>query len=247
MAGIATLYLLIIVAIEAIVAYGDTVLGVACAALLILILLNHYIWLGSAPDRRVLPVLALLPLLRLLSVAMPFRAAPHVYWYLLSGLPLLIAIVLTARMLAFTWASLGFRLRCWRAQGAVMVAGVPLSLIAYGLVRPHPLIARLDAQHLAVGAGILIVFVGLTEELLFRGLLLQATSSLFGQNTLLWNAGAFAATYIGSLSAAYVGLMALVGLFFAWCVQRTGSLWGVVAAHSVLVIGMTCIWPFVWR
>jgi membrane protease YdiL (CAAX protease family) len=41
--------------------------------------------------------------------------------------------------------------------------------------------------------------------------------------------------YMGSLSLSYVLFIGLVGLFFSWCVKRTGSIWGVVLAHSLLI------------
>ena len=49
--------------------------------------------------------------------------------------------------------------------------------------------------------------------------------------------------HLGSLSPGYVLFMLLVGLFFAWCVDRTGSLWGVAVAHGFLVIGMLLVIP----
>ena len=109
----------------------------------------------------------------------------------------------------------------------------------------QPLIARFDGPYLAAAATTLGVCVGLAAELVFRGLLQHVASPLFGRLGLLWSAAAFASMYTGSLSPSYVAFMGVVGLFFGWCVQRTGSLWGVVLAHGGLIVGMTCVWPFV--
>lgn len=242
---IATAYLAAIALVEIIIARGGIVPGIACDALLIVLLLGHVSWPGATPRRDILAALALLPLLRILSVTMPFPAAPRIYWYALTGLPLLIASIGMARALGVTWASLGLRASRWRDQVAVALTGLPLSLAGYILMRPPSVIARPDGQHLAAAALILIVSVGLTEELLFRGLLQHLASSLSGTFGLLFAAAAFAAMYAGSLSVAYAGFMGLVGLLFGWCVRRTGSIWGVVFAHGGLIIGMLCIWPFI--
>jgi membrane protease YdiL (CAAX protease family) len=110
---------------------------------------------------------------------------------------------------------------------------------------PTALIPALDWRDLVVGAIILTIFVGFTEELIFRGLLQQVMIDVFGPPGLLWSTGIYASLYISSRSVTYVLFIGLVSLFFGWCVQRTGSLWGVVAAHSGLAVGMACVWPFV--
>lgn len=245
---LATVYLAAVAAVEIIVARGGTVVGIAGDALLVLLLLNHYVWLGPKARRHIFPVLALLPLLRVLSVTMPFQDAPYMYWYLLTGLPLLLAAIVTARVLGFTPADLGLRSTPWPLQGLIALSGLPLSAAAYVLVHPQPLVPRFDAPDTAVAIAILIVCVGFTEEFLFRGLLLHAASSVFVLDGvgLVWNALAFATLYIGSLSPSYVAFMGVVGLFFAWCARRTGSLWGVVCAHSALIVGLLCVWPLVW-
>ncbi|MDB5077941.1 MAG: putative metal-dependent rane protease [Chloroflexi bacterium] len=245
MQRVVTLYLVAIAGVEISVARGAVVPGIVCDAFLILLLLNHYMLLKPTSNRQALPVIALLPLLRIISVTVTFREAPTIYWYVLTGLPVLAAAIITARALDFTWGDLGLRFQYRPLQGIIALTGLPLSLVAYALVHPKPIFASFTAQHLIAAAVILFVFVGLTEEFLFRGLLLRVTSSLFGRLAIVWNAAAFASLYAGSLSLPFIGFMGLVGLLFAWSARRTGSIWGVVLAHSALIVGMTCIWPFV--
>jgi membrane protease YdiL (CAAX protease family) len=129
---------------------------------------------------------------------------------------------------------------------AIALSGTPLSALAYLILQPPPLIPALSPQDLAISALILLLFVGVTEEVTFRGLLQDILLRVFPRSGLLWSAFAFAMLYLGSLSPGYVLVMAAVGLFFGWCVYRTGALWGVVAAHTALVVGMACVWPFLW-
>jgi membrane protease YdiL (CAAX protease family) len=231
-------------AAEAVTARGSVVLGTLCQAVIVLALLNHYVWLGHAPRRQALPVLALVPLLRILSVTMPIKEIPPIYWFVLIGFPLLVSAAWTVRLLGVPWSGLGLRLRSWPWQCLVACSGIPLGAVGFMVVHPRALIPALDWRDLVVGAIILTIFVGFTEELVFRGLLQQVMIDVFGPAGLLWSTVIYASLYISSLSWSYVLFIGLVSLFFGWCVQRTGSLWGVAAAHSGLAAGMACVWPF---
>jgi membrane protease YdiL (CAAX protease family) len=240
------IYIAAIAGAEAIGVFIGVVPGALCQAILTLTLLSHYVLMDRAPYRRILPVLALAPLLRLLSLTMPIRHLSQIYWYALVGTPLLIAAALTARLLDLSKTCLGLRTWSWRPQILIASSGLPLSMAAFLLLRPEAPIARLDWREMAIGSLILIVFTGFTEEILFRGMLQQVANEALGQAGILCSSILFAVMYIGSLSLSYVLFIGLVGLFFGWCVNQTGSIWGVVLAHSMLSIGMMLVWPFLW-
>jgi membrane protease YdiL (CAAX protease family) len=237
-------YAAAIMAAEAVTARGGVVLGTLCHAVLVLALLNHYVWLGPAARRHALLVLVLVPLLRILSVTMPSKQLPPLYWFVLIGLPLLLSAAWTVRLLGLPWSGLGLRRRSWPWQCLVACSGLPLGAVGVMVGHPKALIPALDWRDLVVGALILTIFVGFTEELLFRGLLQQVMIDVFGPPGLLWSTVIYTALYVSSLPVSGVLFIGLVSLFFGWCVQRTGSLWGVVAAHSGLAVGMACVWPF---
>jgi membrane protease YdiL (CAAX protease family) len=237
-------YAAAIMAAEAVTARGGVVLGTLCHAIIVLALLNHYVWLGHAPRRQALLVLVLVPLLRILSVTMPIKQIQPIYWFVLIGLPLLLSAVHIVRLLGVPWSGLGLRLRSWLWQCLVACSSIPLGAVGFMVGHPRALIPALDWRDLVVGAVILTIFVGFTEELIFRGLLQQAMIDVFGPPGLLWSTVIYASLYVSSFSVAYVLFIGLVSLFFGWCVQRTGSLWGVTAAHSGLAVGMACMWPF---
>jgi membrane protease YdiL (CAAX protease family) len=237
-------YAAAIMAAEAVTVRGGVVLGTLCHAVIVLALLNHYVWLGPAPRRHALLVLVLAPLLRILSVTLSIKQIPPIYWLVLTGGPLLLSAAWTARLLGVPWSGLGLRLRSWPWQCFVACSGIPLGAVGFMLGHPRALIPALDWRDLVVGAIILTLFVGFTEELIFRGLLQQVMIDVFGPAGLLWSTVIYTSLYVNSLSVSYFLFVGLVSLFFAWCVQRTGSLWGVTAAHSALAVGMACVWPF---
>jgi membrane protease YdiL (CAAX protease family) len=193
-----------------------------------------------------LAVLMVLPLLGLLSLVMPVRGASELGWYVLVGVPLLLAVALAARTLPAEWTAEALRVRPTRLQAAIALTGVPLGLIGYLIVRPAGLIGSAQPARLVAGSLVLLVFVGFAEELLFRGLLQRVLRELFGAAGMPLAAAAYAVSALGSLSAEYVAFAAASGLFFGWCVARTGALLGVCVAHGLLAIGLVLAWPLLW-
>jgi len=237
-------YIAAIAVAEAIGAFVGAVPGALCHALLIPMLLSHYVFGEHAPYRRMLPALAVAPLLRILSLTMPVRQAPQMYWYAMVGIPLLVAVALIMRLLDLSWPSLGMRRRPWRPQMFIACSGLPLSLAAFFILRPKPVIASFDWRDVAIGTVILLIFAGFTEEIIFRGMLQQVAHELFGRADVFCGSILFAIMYLGSLSSSYILFIGLLGLFFGWCVKRTGSIWGVVLAHGFINTGMAFVWPF---
>ncbi|HEX5504966.1 MAG TPA: type II CAAX endopeptidase family protein [Thermomicrobiales bacterium] len=246
-------YVAAIVAAEAAGAYWGVIPGLIGDALILEALLVQYQRLarpdGAAcrPLARALPALALVPLLRILSVALPTPLLPRLAWYPLIGVPLLLGVGLAARFLGCSWSALGLRPRAWGRQALIAASGAPLGLLAYALAPAPPLVATLGWRDVVAGVLILLVFVGFAEELLFRGLLRLVAGDIFGPAAVVWTSTLFAAMYIGTRSPLAVLFMGGVGLLFGYWVERTGSLWGVVLAHGLLATGAVLIWPVLLR
>jgi len=203
---------------------------------------------APAPDRpesRVLPFLALAPLLRLLSLTMPNRHVAEIWWYAMAGAPLLLAAFLAARAVPVGWPGLAFRRRRLWMQVPIALLGVPLGMAAYEILTPEPLISPLTVPTVIGASLLLIVFSGFADEVVFRGLLQGAARELFGVLGLVVVSALYAGLYIGSLSAAYVAFAGGVGLVLAVAVDRTGMLWGAVGARALLTIGLLIVWPTV--
>jgi membrane protease YdiL (CAAX protease family) len=239
-------YVLAIVLAEAAGVALNAGLGVALHGLILLTLLVNYVWRTLAPYRRLLPVLMLIPLLRILSLSLLSPEVPPIYWFLLAGIPVLVSAALTAHLLQFSPRQLGLAIRFDLTQAGIALTGLPLAVAAYWLLRPAPLLTSLDWQGLLIGFLSLAVFAGFTEELIFRGLVLHTTREVFGRPAaIILSSLLFATVYVGSLSAGFLVLTGLVGVYFAYCVEKTGSLWGVTVAHSLMASGLILILPAV--
>jgi uncharacterized protein len=243
--AIVLLYVAAIIGAEAIASAVGPVAGAVWDAILLYAMLNSCVVAPDRSESRLFPFLALVPLLRLLSLTMPSRHVAEIWWYAMVGAPLLLGAFLAARAVPIAWPGLRLRKRAIPIQTAIALAGVPLSLAAYEILEPAPLVSPLTAPSLVGASLILIVFSAFTEEVVFRGLLQGAAREFFGLLGLVIVSVLYASLYIGSMSAAYVGFTGVVGLALAVAVDRTGVLWGAVGAHAFLNIGLLLVWPTV--
>jgi membrane protease YdiL (CAAX protease family) len=259
MTVIVPMYVALIALAECIGAFIGALPAVIGHALLLLTLSIHYVIALQPSDQdymnlnasywfiEVLPILALLPLMRLLGHAMTPLSPEPIVSYVLVGLPLLLAVSLTARLIGRSPVDFGLVPRSWPSHLGMALAGVPLGLIAYLILRPQPITNHLDWIQVVIGAVILTTCAALSAEVIFRGMLQRIASEIFGRSGLLWSSILFAVMHIASLSAGYVIFAGVVGLIFGWHVNRTGSLWGVVLAHGLLLSGLMLVWPHLVR
>lgn len=120
-------------------------------------------------------------------------------------------------------------------QVAFAALGLPLGVIEYEILRPAPLnigpSPLLNEVYLAL---VMILFVGVTEEVLFRGLLLNYLNNLMPQ----WlgvhiSSLIFALFSIGYLDPIEVLFAYSAGVIFAYLVIKTGGLTSSILAHGV--------------
>lgn len=234
--AIAGAYAGAIVTAEAVAVYVAPVPAATLDAVVLTALLAHYV----ASGRKVYAALALVPLLRLTSIALAVERP--LSFYLVSGLPVLLAVVLAANALELPGVLRLHEIRL-RSQWHFALAAVVLSGLATPLLGLEPVVAPRSVPAVVGAAAVVFAFAGVLEELVFRGILQVATTPLLG----LWAVPAanvvFAATYLGCGSAAYGALMTVVGLTCGWWVHHTGSLAGAAVGHGLLAAGLLVVWP----
>lgn len=221
-------------------------------AAIIVIALTHFGWAQRSPlaigepGVRLLPAVALVPLIRLLSLTLPIPDLPPLTWLGLIAGPLLVAIITTARLsrldvrqmaiapLTMPWTSL-----------VVVILSVPIGVLV-GWISPATIPITDDSPWMAgVAAAMLVGAAAIPEELVFRGLLQPLLHNAVGQVAPFIAAGVFAATYIGWQSPALVAVMAGVGLMYGFELARSGSLWPAILGHAALVLAAGFLSPIV--
>jgi membrane protease YdiL (CAAX protease family) len=243
---------------EASIAYWDVSLGALVHGVLLLVLVNQFLFGRTAapasgdavydrpPWADAALALALLPLLRLLSLTMTVPDLPPTARYAVVGAPLLAAALLAVHIGPFRNVAPRLSAWSWRVQAPIALTGIPLGLAAFAVAeRPDGLVDGSDWGRLALGAAILLVFTGFAEELLFRGVLQEGLTRVLGGTGPAAAALLFGCTYLGTGPAAYAAFVTAVGFAFGWFVRRTGSLLGVSVAHGLMNIGLLLVWPLV--
>jgi membrane protease YdiL (CAAX protease family) len=217
--------------------------GAAIEAVLALVLLVLFAWRPAARSARLLPVLALVALIRPIGLAAVVPKMPLLAWYALAGLPLLVSAVLAARLIAEPARDLHLRIKRPVVDVTVAAAGLLAGLVGYLLLRPMPLLAHPSPIAYVAVLVILGVFGGLLEELIFRGLVLSASIQAFGSSGRATAYAALLSTalYWGSGSIAYMFLMAVVAVAFGLALLRGASLWGIALGHGLMLATMAIL------
>jgi membrane protease YdiL (CAAX protease family) len=235
-------YLALIVAAESAVSLGSPHLGLALHLTTLFTLLVHGSF-GPSQQRPLLVSLTFAPLVRVVSLSLPLAGLPMLYWYVLTSVPLFVAVVPTVRVLGLTRAQLGLRIGNLPLQLAIGLVGLPLGLVEHLILRPAPLLPELTWLSGLLAALVLVVCTGFLEELIFRGVLQTTVGRVLGRSGLFYVSAIFAALHIGYLSALDVVFVFGVGLAFAWLVARTGSLLGVTLAHGLTNLALFILVP----
>jgi CAAX protease family protein len=206
-----------------------------------------------AEDNRGLPsahrattvaiVLAVAPLIRIISLTLPLAALEPVSRYAAAGIPMALGGFLGVRAAGFGRREIGL---VWRKTGwqlGVILASIGLGFVEFLILRPvshgpFPWTALGALPAISVG-----FFTGFPEELIFRGLMQTATRQLLGRWNWVYVSGIFAALHIGYRS--YVDLLFVfaVGLLYGWVFERTRSIIGVSVGHGVANIVLFFVAP----
>ena len=238
-------YLAAVTVAEVLTAFFEPRAGLVLHGILLLVMLLHTALSWEQPTYKLLLTLAFAPLIRLLSLSLPLAGLPLIYWYLLTSVPLFVAVFMAMRALQFTWRSVGVNLRALLLQLVVGLSGVLFGYMEYHILRPAPLAKAFTWQQLWLPALILLVCTGFLEELIFRGLLQRATKKTLGHLSVPYVAAIFAVLHVGYKSLLDVIFVFGVALFFGYVTNKTESILGVSLSHGLTNIVLFLVAPFV--
>jgi len=237
-------YLALLTAAEALTALVEPRAGLVLHSILLTgaLLLSARFWDG--PEHRFWMAVGLAPLIRLLSLALPLRALPMMYWYLIISVPLFVAVFVVRRVARLSWDQVGLHGRGLPGQLLLVSLGLPLGILEYRILRPPPLISGWNAGEFLPAALILLVSTGLVEELIFRGVMQKAALEAMGRWGMVYVAAVFAVLHIGHRSLTDVLFVFGVALLFGEFVRRTRSIVGVSLTHGLINIWLFLVAPF---
>ena len=239
------LYFIAFTAAELLTALIQPLAGVICHGIILTTLLILSAFTDEARSRNFTIALALVPLIRIMSLSMPLANVPQIYWYIMIYVPLLVATVFVMRIVGLTPRQVGWVAHGLPLQIAVgVVTGVAFGIVEYLILRPQPLVAQFSVGQVWFPALVLFLTVGPVEEFIFRGVLQQTSEPVLGRLGLVYVSAIFAIMHVGNLSVVDIIFVFGVALFFAAFVKKTGSLVGVSLSHGLTNVVVFLIAPF---
>lgn len=242
----AVVYLLAIIIAEVVTVAVHPVWGIVGY----IIVLVAIIWYPAVTDRYfpggLILSLALVPLVRIISLSLPLANIPQIWWYPITYAPLLAAVIVVMRLLDLRREDVGLTFGSFPVQFAIGLSGLLFGVVEYFILKPEPLIAELTWPGALLPALVLLVSTGVVEELIFRGVLQRTAVEAFGGWGIVYVSLIFAILHIGFLSLIDVVFVFAVALFFGLVVKKTGSLFGVSLSHGITNIILFLVAPFVF-
>ena len=234
-------------------------LGIHILLVFTLMFLSVVVQPKDATLANLLVATSLASLVRVFSLAVPrypFFTSPStepintIPWLALVSVPLLVSVGAVAYVQRLRPKDLGLQVVQWKdvpIQLAIAATGLPLGFVEYTILKPQAWIAGLALVPLVVGSVVIFLATGLSEELIFRAVLLRRAVEGLGQRGgLLFVTAIFASLHIFFLSAVDLAFVFAVGLFYGVAVLKTRNLWGAIFSHSLGNIVLYLIAPFLF-
>lgn len=194
-------------------------------------------------DVWVYQAFALLPTFRLVNLGMPIFFELTLFWYPLVYGPLIPVAAYVATRHDKVSPFTGWRLAVLAFPAAILLSG-GLSIIEYRIIEPGSLIRAGNLTQLVLLFIVQTVFVGFTEELVYRGILQRTLKSVTGVTGALLIAnflfGIMHSAYGTPRELVFAGLL---GILYSLIYERTDSLLLVTLLHGLLNTFLFGIYP----
>ena len=132
----AIIYLLAITAAEAVTVFVQPVWGIVCHAIVLVAVVVHSALASNYHYRNLVLSLALVPLVRIISLGMPLVNIPQIWWYPIIYAPLLAAAIMVVRILGLRAKEVGFSFSSFPVQLVVALSGLLFGVIEYLILTP---------------------------------------------------------------------------------------------------------------
>ena len=128
-----------------------------------------------------------------------------------------------------------------------LVIGLPLGMGEYAILRPEPAFPTFEIRYLLRDMLYMFLFVGIAEELLFRGLIQLDLTEVFGWKWALFAASAlFAIMHLTWRSMPELGFVFIAGVVLGVVYWKTKSLVAPIVLHGANNVMLVAIAPYIF-
>ncbi len=248
---IITTYTFLLIAAEIITAYYDPKIGILMHGILMFILFGHAAFMRPSDKdfSHLLMAVGIAPLIRVVSLSTPLSSFSYIYWFLVLSVPLFAGILILRAIQGLNEEDLGltFDIRKLHWELGIILAGFPLGILEYFILKPEPILDDPTFQSLIAPVLIMIICTGLIEEMIFRGLIQHNAIKVYG----IWfgiilTSVLFGFLHTGNLSPFSVVFASIVGFIYSLVKIRTGSIVGISLSHGALNCTLFLGAPLIW-
>jgi len=226
---------------------ANPLLGISLHIIILVTVIVHSALVHEQTHQRMLLSLALVPLVRIISLSMPLANVPQVWQYPIIYIPLLVAAFEVVRILGYRLEQIGFKFNRISIQLAVALTGPIFGIIEYFILTEEANMTAVILQETwLLSAFIILACTGFVEELIFRGVLQCSAVEAFGWWGIVYVSLLFAVVHLIHYSIIDIVFVFAVAMFFGWVVKKTGSLFGVILSHGIANIFLFLIAPIVF-
>lgn len=126
-----------------------------------------------------------------------------------------------------------------------LAIGIPLGIVEYFILRPAPAFPVFEVKYLFRDMVYMFFFVGIGEELLFRGLIQRDMTDVFGWKWGVLGASVlFAVMHLTWRSIPELGFVFLAGLILGTLYYKTKSLVAPIIVHGITNVILVSVLPY---
>jgi hypothetical protein len=234
--------LILIFVAETLLFFGYRIPSIAVHSLNILVMLGVVI---LKKDTKLVHAITLVSLFRIVNTSMPIFLSLTIYWLVsLYGI-MYLPIALTIKNQHISLKEIGITVEKIYTWPAALLIGSGLGLIEYVVLAPEALIPSFTINEILKLSIIMIFFVGLIEELIFRSLLQQSLEEEIGLTKgLLLASLVFGFMHSGYSAYSEILFAGFAGMVLGYFFQRTRSLPFIAIAHGFNNIILFGVLPF---
>ena len=183
---------------------------------------------------QMMMVLTFIPLTRVVNIGFSTIIPEQPEIFIFTSLTMFACLAVTRNNLDMTWRDAGIKLDGLITQLFIAALGIPLGILAYGLLSPEQTITTLSGIEFWSNALTLILFTGVVDELLFRGIFQRVFKAYLGGFwAILFTTALTSLLYTSPHQPATLLIALIFGLIFGVIRQRTDSVMGVGLAHGI--------------